>query len=79
MDASTSGPAINAAGEGEGAHRALTSLPAFSGSLDLLLNLARTQQIDLARLAPVTLVEQLVIALEQAAPKFRWPRRAIGW
>jgi chromatin segregation and condensation protein Rec8/ScpA/Scc1 (kleisin family) len=78
MDASTSGPAINAAGEGGGGTPRI-DLPAFSGSLDLLLNLARTQQIDLARLAPVTLVEQLVIALEQAAPKFRSPRRAIGW
>jgi segregation and condensation protein A len=77
MDASTSGPAISTAGEGEGGTPRI-DLPAFSGPLDLLLNLARSQQIDLARLAPVTLVEQLISALEQP-PSFRSPRRAIGW
>ncbi len=41
-------------------------LDGFSGSLDLLLSLARAQRIDLARLSVPDLVTQLAAALERA-------------
>lgn len=51
------------AGEGDGP---TLSLPAFSGSLALLLSLVRTQQIDLAGLPLPALLDQLSLALCRA-------------
>ena len=53
------------AGEGDGP---ALSLPAFSGSLSLLLSLARAQQIDLAQLSLPALLDQLSLALDQVRP-----------
>ena len=53
------------AGEGDGPS---LSLPAFTGSLSLLLSLARAQQIDLAQLSLPDLLDQLSPALAQARP-----------
>ena len=50
--------------EGEGSPS--LQLDGFSGPLELLLNLVRTQRIDLARLSVPDLVAQLTAALEQA-------------
>jgi len=50
---------------GEGTSPSLR-LDGFSGSLDLLLSLARAQRIDLARLSVPDLVTQLAAALEAA-------------
>ncbi len=57
--------AEHGAGEGEGPS---LSLPAFNGSLSLLLSLARAQQIDLAQLSLPDLLDQLSLALDQARP-----------
>ena len=43
-------------------------LSGFDGPLALLLRLARAEQIDLARLSLVDLLDQLAIALQQATP-----------
>jgi segregation and condensation protein A len=59
-----------AAGAGEGASLRLV-LDGFTGPLELLLNLARGHQIDLARLSLPALVDQLTAALRQAAPLAR--------
>jgi segregation and condensation protein A len=58
--------AEHGAGEGEGPS---LSLPAFNGSLSLLLSLARAQQIDLAHLSLPDLLDQLSTALAQARTK----------
>ena len=50
---------------GEGTSPSL-QLDGFSGSLDLLLSLARAQQIDLARVSVPDLIDQLAAALQQA-------------
>jgi len=57
--------AEHGAGEGEGPS---LSLPAFNGSLSLLLSLARAQQIDLAQLSLPDLLDQLSLALDQVRP-----------
>ena len=44
----------------------LLELGEFSGPLDLLLTLARAQQIDLARISLLDLINQLAAALQQA-------------
>jgi len=43
------------------------AIDGFNGTLDRLLALARTQQIDLGRLSFVTLIDQLAIALQQSS------------
>jgi segregation and condensation protein A len=50
---------------GEGWTPSLT-LDGFTGTLDHLLTVARAQQIDLLRISPVALVDQLVAALRDA-------------
>jgi segregation and condensation protein A len=66
-----------AAGEGERGTPRL-ELEVFSGPLALLLSLARTREIDLARLSVVDLVDQLALALEQADPIIPLSQKA-GW
>jgi segregation and condensation protein A len=67
MDARIVGPGSDLGGGGEGDTPHL-ELVGFSGPLDLLLALARTQQIDLAHLPLGELVDQLATALQQAGP-----------
>jgi segregation and condensation protein A len=59
--------ADRAAGEG-GVGSPLLALDGFCGPLERLLTLARTQRIDLARLAVGTVVDQLAAALQRAPP-----------
>ncbi len=70
MDSALSGPA---ASDGEAPARAAPaetaptlSIAGFEGPLDWLLELARAQQIDLARLSIVALADAFVAALEAA-------------
>ena len=44
------------------------SVDGFEGPLDWLLELVRTQRLDLSRLSIVALIEALTTALEQALP-----------
>jgi segregation and condensation protein A len=72
-----------AAFEGPPRHRAAADGPhlqleAYEGPLDLLLDLARAQQIDLTRLSIVHLVEQFVAAMEAAIAARRIPLATIG-
>lgn len=67
MDAHVAERASGHDGGGEGDTPYL-ALDGFSGPLALLLSLARTQQIDLARLPVAKLVDQLVNALQEAGP-----------
>jgi segregation and condensation protein A len=53
-------------------------LGAYEGSLDLLLDLARAQRVDLARISVVALVEQFILAMERAIAARRVPLSAIG-
>ena len=61
--------------QGEGGTPRL-ELEVFSGPLALLLSLARTREIDLARLSVVNLVDQLARALEQADPAILLSQKA---
>jgi segregation and condensation protein A len=70
MDGHTPEPTASLMEEGEGGTPRL-ALDGFSGPLDLLLNLARTHEVDLARISLRDLVEQLAAALAQAAPLSR--------
>lgn len=63
MDAALTEPPAERAGEGSSPS---LELDGFSGPLELLLNLVRAQQIDLARLSVPDLIDQLVAALQQA-------------
>jgi segregation and condensation protein A len=54
------------------------SLGTFDGPLDLLLGLARAQAIDLARLSLPDLLDQLGLALDDAAPRTSLGEKA-GW
>ena len=65
MDAQVVDPVTGEDGVGEGDTPHLV-LDGFSGPLELLLSLARTQQIDLAHLSVADLVDQLTAALQQA-------------
>ena len=67
MDARAEDPRSGEDGAGEGATPSIV-LDGFSGPLELLLSLARTQQIDLAHLSVADLVDQLATALQQAGP-----------
>ncbi len=49
-----------------GAERLVLSLDGFEGPLDLLLELARAQKVDLARLSILALVEQFLAVIEGA-------------
>ncbi len=53
-------------------------LGAYEGPLDLLLDLARAQRVDLTRISVVSLVEQFVTAMERAIAARRVPLSAIG-
>ena len=66
MDGSAADPLAGLAGEGQGTP--LLALDGYTGPLQRLLTLARTQRIDLARLPLGDLVDQLVVALQQAPP-----------
>jgi segregation and condensation protein A len=66
-DGDPADPGPWAAGAGEGASPRLV-LDGFSGPLELLLNLARGHQVDLARLSLADLVDQLSAALRQTVP-----------
>ena len=52
-------------------------LEGFEGSLDLLLDLARRQRVDLAKISIVTLVDQYIAAVS-AADRVNLPR-AVEW
>ncbi len=54
------------------------ALAGFSGPLALLLDLARAQQIDLAHLSVVDLVDQLARAVQQAGPTVPLSQKS-GW
>jgi segregation and condensation protein A len=51
-------------------------LDGFDGPIDLLLNLAERQRIDLGRMSVLALAEQFVAALEQLADRVAIERRA---
>ena len=51
-------------------------LDGFDGPMDLLLDLAEQQRIDLGRISVVVLVEQFVAAFERLAPHVPLERRA---
>lgn len=53
-------------------------LGAWEGPLDLLLELARAQRVDLARLSILDLVEQFGAALERAVARRRAPLSRLG-
>jgi segregation and condensation protein A len=53
-------------------------LGAYEGPLDLLLDLARAQRVDLARISVLTLAEQFVAAVEAAIAGRRVPLSALG-
>ena len=53
-------------------------LGAYEGPLDLLLDLARAQRVDLTRISVVALVEQFIAAMETAIAARRVPLAAIG-
>ena len=74
MDAALTEPTVERAGEGSPS----LQLDGFSGPLDLLLSLARTQRIDLARLSVPDLVAQLAAALEQASGNITLGQKG-GW
>ena len=74
MDAALTEPTVERAGEGSPS----LQLDGFSGPLDLLLSLARTQRIDLARLSVPDLVAQLTAALEQAGGDITLGQKG-GW
>ena len=48
------------------AERLMVSLDGFEGPLDLLLNLARTQKVDLAKISILELVEQYLLFIAEA-------------
>jgi len=73
MDARAATPASG--GEGEGDTPRL-ELDDFSGTLGLLLSLARAHAIDLARLPLVDCVHQVAAALEQTDPALCLAQRA---
>jgi segregation and condensation protein A len=50
----------------EGAERLAVHLEGFAGPLDLLLDLARSQKVDLARISILALVEQYLAVIEGA-------------
>lgn len=56
------GPDVIAPGEGE----LIVNLEGFEGPLDLLLNLARDQKVDLRRISMVALVDQYLTHIHQA-------------
>jgi segregation and condensation protein A len=53
-------------------------LGAYEGPLDLLLELARAQRVDLTRVSVLTLAEQFVAAVEAAIAGRRVPLSALG-
>jgi len=67
MDARSAAAEFGEDGGGEGATPRLV-LDGFSGPLALLLDMARTRQIDLAQLPMADLVDQLATALQEAGP-----------
>lgn len=56
------GPEIRPAGEGA----LIVDVDGFEGPLDLLLTLARTQKVDLARISVLALAEQYLLFVEEA-------------
>lgn len=57
----------------------LVQLDGFEGPLDLLLELARRQEVDLARISVRTLVDQYVLAIEQGGLAATRLARAADW
>ncbi len=55
--------------------RLVVHLDGFEGPLDLLLELAREQKVDLARISVLALVEQFLAVIEACG--WSWPRN--GW
>jgi hypothetical protein len=53
-------------------------LDGFDGPLDLLLDLAERQRIDLGRMSVLALAEQFVAALEQLRDRVAIERRSAG-
>ena len=74
MDVALTEPTAERTGEGSPS----LQLDGFSGPLERLLNLARTQRIDLARLSVPDLVAQLTAALEQAGGDITLGQKG-GW
>jgi segregation and condensation protein A len=68
-------PAADGLEAGEGGSPSLT-LDGFSGPLDHLLALARSQKIDLAAMSLAALIDQLVAALRQARVKMPLGQKA---
>ena len=68
MPASTTdtGPGVGPGAEAPGADRLILRLEGFEGPLDLLLDLARGQKLDLARISILALVEQYLAIVEGA-------------
>jgi segregation and condensation protein A len=69
MGSEESGAVAAAAGEGAAplaAERMLLRLDGFEGPLDLLLDLARGQKVDLAKISILSLVEQYLAVIEGA-------------
>jgi segregation and condensation protein A len=62
------GSGQEAVGATDDARTPRLALVGFSGPLALLLDLARMQRIDLARLSVADLVDQLATALQEAGP-----------
>ncbi|HTW28015.1 MAG TPA: ScpA family protein [Acetobacteraceae bacterium] len=54
-------------------------LNGFEGPLDLLLDLARRQEVDLARISVLTLVDQYVLAVERLGLAATRLERAADW
>ena len=67
VNAANDGPAANAANDAPITTDALLlHLEGFEGPLDLLLELARAQKVDLARISILSLVEQYLVVIEGA-------------
>jgi segregation and condensation protein A len=60
------GAAAPAAGGADGVDSLILSLDGFEGPLDLLLDLARAQKVDLARISILALVDQYLAIIEGA-------------
>ena len=73
MDASAATPAAGREGEGDTPRLELDD---FSGTLALLLSLARAHAIDLARLSLADCIQQVAAALEQNGPTLCLAQRA---
>lgn len=75
-DSVSSNPPASEAGPSD---RVLLHLDGFEGPLDLLLDLARKQEVDLARISMLALVDQYVAAIEDLGMAATRLERAADW